>query len=160
ADFFSSAIAGDPDVGEYAAKDFAPNLTAIRSLTNPDACPSAVGGEDHQDATLFSPSLWGARSTLMPGQRPDFDAAVFQAMTSSPTGDVAYEDVAKLITTAIEAGPLGKTVSDALTAAFTKRGLLPKCTRIIESMGQKLNGPKDLQDLWWAPGTQTTGATS
>src|SRR5262249_46640500 len=97
ADFFSCAIAGDPDVGDYASKDFAPNLTSIRSLTNPDACPSAVGGEVHQDATMFSASLWDVRKTLTAAQQAEFDSAVFKAMNSSPTGDLAYEEFGKLI---------------------------------------------------------------
>src|SRR5262249_62412879 len=106
-------------------------------------------------------SFWGVRKTLQPAQQAQFDAAVFQAMNSSPTGDLSYEDFGKLVITAITGSPLGKTVADALTAAFTARGLWPKCTRIIESKsGEKLNGPKDLQNLWFAPGTLTTGATT
>src|SRR5262249_37717298 len=144
AHFFSSAIAGDPDVGEYAAKDLDPNLTALRSLSNPDACPSAVSGEVHQDATMFSGSLWDVPKTLPAAQQAEFDGAVFKAMNSSPTGDLAYEEFGELILSAIQASPLGKPVADALTAAFTARGLWPKCTRIIESTsGVKLFGPFD-----------------
>jgi MYXO-CTERM domain-containing protein len=157
ADFFSSAIAGDPDVAEYAVKDLDGKLSALRSLANPDACPTAIGGEVHQDATLFSGSLWDARKTLSSGQQADFDRAVFKAMNSSMTGDLAYEDLAKLILIAIEASPLGKPVADALSNAFTMRGLLPKCTRVLESTGEQLSGPKDLAGLWFAPGTLTTG---
>ncbi|MFO0662015.1 MAG: M36 family metallopeptidase [Polyangiaceae bacterium] len=158
ADYFSSAIAGDPDVGEYASKDFAPNLSAIRSLSNPDKCPSEIGGEVHQDATLFSGGLWDLRKTLTPEQQGDFDLAVFTAMNSSPTGDLGYEDFAELVVDAVKASPLGATVADALTAAFTARGVLPRCNRVLESqLDTNLKGPTDLQGIWFALGTSTTG---
>jgi MYXO-CTERM domain-containing protein len=44
-------------------------------------------------------------------------------------------------------------VADQLTAAFTDRGVLPMCTRILEHTGTTLNGPKELSNLWFAPGT-------
>ena len=161
ADYFSSALTGDPDVGEYATQDFAPGAPFIRSLANPDTCPSAVGGEVHQDATMFSGSLWDARKTLAtPADQLEFDRAVFTAMNKSATGDLGYEELAKLILTAITASPLGQAVADKLSAAFTTRGLLPRCSRLLEYTGKPLSGPKDLQGLWFAPGTQTTGVKS
>ncbi len=157
ADYFSSALTGDGDVGEYASQDFSPGSKAIRSLTNPDACPAFVGGEVHQDATMFSGSLWDVRKALNPEQQALFDGAVFSAMNSSSTGNLGFEDFAKLLLAAVEASPLGKPVADTLTAAFTARGLLPRCERILEFKGETLNGPEDLQGLWFAPGTQTNG---
>jgi MYXO-CTERM domain-containing protein len=161
ADYFSSALTGDPDVGEYATQDFAPGTPFIRSLANADTCPSAVGGEVHQDATMFSASLWDARKTLAtPADQLAFDAAVFTAMNKSATGDLGYEEFAKLVLAALTASPLGQAVSDKLSAAFTARGLLPHCSRVLEYTGKTLSGPKDLQGLWFAPGTQTTGVKS
>lgn len=157
ADYFSSAITGDGDVGEYASQDFFPGSTAIRSLTNPDACPGDIGGEVHQDATLFSGSIWDVRVTLEASDQAKLDQAVFAAMNAAPTGDLSYEDMAALI---IEQAKtiVGDPAAQALSEAFTKRGLLPRCTRILEFTGTTLKGPKDLYDLWFAPGTQTTGA--
>ena len=41
ADYFSSAITGDPDVGEYASKDISSGTTSvIRTLANEDKCPT------------------------------------------------------------------------------------------------------------------------
>jgi MYXO-CTERM domain-containing protein len=157
ADYFSSAIAGDPDVGEYATQDFAPGSTAIRTLDNKDTCPSAVGGEVHQDSTLFSGALWDARKALSPADQVTFDGAIFKAMNSSPTGDLGYEQFAKLAHDAVAASSLGKSVADALDAAFTAHGVLPRCTRILDYADKPLSGPKDLQGLFWGPGTQTTG---
>ena len=159
ADFFSSALTGDGDCGEYAVQDFSPALDAIRKLDNSDACPKDVGGEVHQDSTLFSGALWGVRKSLDAGKQAQFDAAVFSAMNSSATGDLGYEDMAKLLREALVASPLGKPVADALDAAFTAHGVLPECSRVMEHKGAPLTGPAALQGLWFAPGTQTTGAT-
>ena len=162
ADYFSSALTGDPDVGEYATQDFAPGSPYIRSLVSTDTCPSAIGGEVHQDATMFSASLWDVRTTLdSAAAQGDLDKAVFTAMNKSSTGDLGYDDFAKLILTAVTAAPgLGMSVADKLTAAFTARGLLPQCSRQLEYTGKPMSGPKDLQGLWFAPGTQTTGVKS
>ena len=159
ADYFSSALAGDPDVGEYATQDFFPGSKAIRSLTNPDKCPSEIGGEVHQDATLFSASLWDVRSSLSEADALKFDGAIFAAMNASPTGDLAYEDFATLAITQVKT-TLDDAAAQKLSDAFTARGLLPQCTRVLEYSGGTLNGPKDLQNLWFSPGTQTTGATN
>lgn len=110
---------------------------------------------------MFSGSLWDARKTLAtPADQLEFDRAVFTAMNKSATGDLGYEELAKLILTAITASPLGQAVADKLSAAFTTRGLLPRCSRLLEYTGKPLSGPKDLQGLWFAPGTQTTGVKS
>ncbi len=156
ADYFSSALAGDGDVGEYATQDFAPGSTAIRSLTSPDACPSAVGGEVHQDATLFSGSLWDVRVALSEADALKFDAAIYAAMNASPTGDLAYEDFAELAIAQVK-GTLDDATAQQLTDAFTKRGILPQCTRVLEYTDGKLKGPKELQGLWFSPGTDSTG---
>jgi len=160
ADYFSSALTGDPDVGEYATQDFAPGAPFIRSLANPDTCPTAVGGEVHQDATMFSASLWDARKALTPANQPVFDKAVYTAMNKSATGDLGFEEFAKLILAAVTESPLGAAAATSLSDAFTKRGLLPHCSRVLEYQGKPLTGPKDLQGIWFAPGTQTTGVKS
>ncbi|MBK6513589.1 MAG: hypothetical protein IPG04_05540 [Polyangiaceae bacterium] len=159
ADYFSSALTGDGDVGEYASKDFAPGSVAIRQLTNDDSCPSAIGGEVHQDATLFSGAIWDVRVGLDAADQASLDEAVFAAMNAAPTGDLSYEDLADLIIE--QAGTLvDAATADALTAAFTTRGVLPRCSRILEYEDGGLSGPAALQGLWFALGTQTTGATN
>lgn len=159
ADYFSSAITGDPEVGEYAVGDIDPSLSSIRTLDNQEACPKDIGGEVHQDASLFSGALWDARQALADdAQRLQFDGAVFAAMNSSPTGDLGYEDFAKLVHDAVKTA-LGDTVAASLDDAFTAHGILPKCDRVLEYTGGTVNGPQALQGLWFAPGTQTTGVT-
>jgi MYXO-CTERM domain-containing protein len=158
ADYFSSAITGDPDVGEYAAKDFDPSLKAIRSLAGPDKIPTAIGGEVHQDATLFSGALWDVRQKLSPTQASQLDAAVFSAMQKvPPPADLGYDELADVILKEVEASPLGKAGADDLTAAFTARGVLPDALRVIEYTGKTLTGPQELGGgLWFALGTSIT----
>jgi MYXO-CTERM domain-containing protein len=158
ADYFSSVLTGDPDVGEYASTDFAPNQTAIRSLDNPDSCPSAIGGEVHQDATLFSGSLWDLRTTLSPEDQDKLDAAIFSAMSSAPTGDLGYGDLAKLIQEAVKAS-MGQAMADKVGESFTKRGILPSCNRILEHTTKALFGPSALIGSWFSLGTSTTSIT-
>lgn len=158
ADYFSSALTGDGDVGEYASQDFFPGSTAIRSLTNPDSCPTAIGGEVHQDATLFSGAIWDARIKMEASDQAKLDEAVFAAMNAAPTGDLSYEEMANLIVEQTKT-LVGDPAANSLSEAFTSRGILPKCTRILEYKdGETLKGPKDLYELWFAPGTQTTAA--
>jgi MYXO-CTERM domain-containing protein len=160
ADYFSSALTGDPAVGEYAAGDLDPNLESIRDLSAPDACPTAIGGEVHQDATLFSGALWDVRTTLKPDQQTQLDLAVFAAMKSAPSGDLSYEEFANLIIAKAQTSALGATGAQKLSQAFAKRGVLPRCTRILEYFGSPLSGPLPVGagiTAWWSPGEFGTG---
>ncbi|MFO0547023.1 MAG: MYXO-CTERM sorting domain-containing protein [Polyangiaceae bacterium] len=159
ADYFSSALTGDPDVGEYAAQDFDPGSTSIRSLTSQDSCPTAIGGEVHQDATLFSAALWDVRASLDPTDQLALDGAILGALATSPTGDLSYDELATLIVAETNSA-LGSGAAQALTDAFTNRGVLPECARVLEYVGEALKGPQALGSLWFAPGTQTTGAVN
>jgi hypothetical protein len=129
ADYFSSAITGDPDVGEYAAVDFgANNGDPIRTLANEDRCRSLVG-EVHADSTAFSGALWRGRTSLGEADRTKFDAALYKAMRSNPgAGNLGFEDLAKLFIATLKTDlPAGAT---ALETSMTERGLLPACERI------------------------------
>jgi hypothetical protein len=159
ADYFSSVLAGDPDVGEYAAADIGSDK-AIRTLDNQDTCPATVGGEVHQDSTLFSGSLWELRAGLETAQQDLFDRAIFAAMVAAPTGDLGYEDLAALIVTQVTASPLGQAAADQLTAIFTKRGLLPGCRRVLEATADGTAAYGPLQGLWFNLGTQTSGLSA
>lgn len=151
ADFLAAAVSGDPDMGEYAAKDIDANLSWIRSLANPDKAPEAIGGEVHQDATFFSASLWDVRSTLTPEDQAKFDLAIYTALAATPApADLGYEDLATIFVDQVTKD-LGATAGDPLKAAFEARGVLPECKRVLEYAGKTLTGPKELQNLWFAP---------
>ena len=154
ADYFSSAITGDPDVGEYASKDISQNSGVIRTLANKDKCPSAVIGEVHFDSTLFSGALWEARASLPEADRTKFDAALYKAMRNNTgRGDLGYDDLAKLFSATLATDlPAGKT---ALETAMTGRGVLPSCERILESTGAPIKAAVPGLGGFEAPGTQS-----
>ncbi|UQA62024.1 M4 family metallopeptidase [Polyangium aurulentum] len=156
ADYFSSTITGDPDFGEYAAADLAPGFPWIRSLEKPDACPTAIAGEPHQDATLFSGALWSVRASLSVSQAVALDLAIFKAMAGAPSGDLAYEELGELIRAEVAAS-MGEEVAGAIADAFTARGVFPRCNRVLEYQGKPLLGPEDFFSAWFAPGTQSVG---
>lgn len=156
ADYFSSALAGDPNVGEYASKDFAAGLDAIRKLDNQDKCPANVSGEVHADSTLFSGALWEARTSLAEEDRSKFDATLYKSMRENPEkGDLGYDDLGKLFLATLTTDlPAGKT---ALETALTNRGVLPSCERIFEYADRPISPIDRSLGGFAAPGTQTVG---
>ena len=154
ADYFSSAITGDPDVGEYAAVDMGAAVgSVIRTLANEDRCPTAVTGEVHFDSTLFSGALWQARVQLPESERSKFDAALYKAMRTNPgRGDLGFDDLAKLFLATLKTDlPAGEA---ALEKAMTDRGVLPACERILSFERAPIVSP-DARIGFTAPGKQT-----
>ena len=96
ADYFSSALGGDPLVGEYGGRNIPGNGAAegaVRDLTNKDLCADDRWGEVHQDSQAFSASLWAARVAIAGDPKAagfdaakgkSFDAAVLAAIQSFP----------------------------------------------------------------------------
>ncbi len=154
ADYFSSAITGDPEVGEYAAKDISQNSGVLRTLANQDKCPTAVIGEVHFDSTLFSGALWDARSALPTGDRGKFDAAIYKAMRTNPgRGDLGFGDLGKLFLATLGTDlPAGAT---SLDAAFKARGILPSCERILELKDGSVKAAEPVIGGFAAPGLQS-----
>lgn len=142
ADYFSSALTGDGQVGEYAAKNTSFQLgdKVIRDLENDDSCPKNIVGEVHIDSTLFSGALWSVRQALPAGDRNTFDTALVTAMLGAPTGELGYADLGELFRASVEASTLGKPAADALATEFEKRGVFPVCKRVLEYKGQPLSG--------------------
>lgn len=155
ADYFSSAITGDPDVGEYASKDFAGGASVIRTLANNDKCPTAVIGEVHFDSTLFSGALWSARASLPEDQRSKFDATLYKAMRTNPNEpELGYSDLGKLFLATLKTDmPAGAT---ALEKSLNDRGILPTCDRVF-TYGDKALASPEKSFGFAAPGTQTVG---
>ncbi|MEA2746095.1 MAG: hypothetical protein QOI41_238 [Myxococcales bacterium] len=154
ADYFSSAITGDPDVGEYASKDISQNSGVIRTLANQDKCPTQIIGEVHFDSTLFSGALWQARASLPEGDRNKFDAALYKAMRTNPgRGDLGYDDLGKLFLATLGTDlPAGAT---ALDTAFASRGILPSCERIVDPKNGKVTAIDPVIGGFAAPGLQS-----
>jgi hypothetical protein len=156
ADYFSSAITGDPDMGEYASKDISV-APVIRTLDNKDKCPTAIVGEVHYDSTLFSGALWQARKSLASdADRTKLDTALYKAMrTNAGRGDLGYEDLGKLFMTTLQTDfPAGAT---ALDTAFKEHGIFPSCSRVLSFADGKAVKSPDSRIGFVAPGTQALG---
>ncbi|MCA9599237.1 MAG: M36 family metallopeptidase [Myxococcales bacterium] len=154
ADYFSSAITGDPKVGEYASQDLAPGLPAIRDLSNKNTCPANITGEVHSDSQFWSAALWAARSGLSAADQPKFDKAIFDVMAASPGGDLGFDELAQLFITSVKTA-IDQTAADALQKEMTDRGVLPGCQRVLEYADKPINGADPfLGGAFWAPGTQ------
>jgi MYXO-CTERM domain-containing protein len=155
ADYFSSALAGDSQVGEYAAKNlgYGNGGGFIRDLNNKDTCPKNISGEVHADSTLFSGALWSVRQSLPEADRPSYDAALLMALVGAPTGDVSYDDVADLFLASLEASPLGTAGKSALETEMQNRGVLPSCPRVFEYTGNGIHAPSgSFNGGFFAPG--------
>jgi uncharacterized protein (TIGR03382 family) len=131
ADYFSSALAGDPGVGEYAGQGLPGVLPsgAIRDLGNTLVCPDLLWGEVHQDSQAFSGGLWQARSAVAAGSRATFDLAVYTAMAALDSA-ANFEAAATAVVEQVRTR-LGNDTANATQTIFQNRGLLGCNNRII-----------------------------
>ncbi len=159
ADYFSSAITGDPKVGEYASKDLAAGQDVIRTLDNADRCPTSLVGEVHFDSSLFSGALWEARVALAEADRPTFDAALYRAMRTNPKmADLTFDELGELFLATLALDfPAGEA---ALRTALGARGILPTCERILELVEGPVKAPLSGLGGFIAPSTATLGTSS
>jgi len=160
ADFFSSAIAGDPKSGEYACLDaYGPGCEGIRNLENDKRCPDWLTGEVHADAEFFSAPMWSVRAGLATAdEKKAFDQALFTTLNTVTSGDLGYEDMATAFVEAIKASSLGATVGGAMETEFTKRGVLPSCKRMFTWAGTPISSKSDnMANTFMAAGTQELG---
>lgn len=149
ADYFSSGLSGDPGVGEYAQKNL-PQLTGrgLRNLETPWHCTDDRVGEVHEDSRALSGALWAARKAVAGDpkdpsaaalrRRDRFDQAVLAALEGTPALP-SMSDLARLVLDEVKrlAGDLGADAETKTRAAFTERGVLPECDRILRKAGPK-----------------------
>ena len=160
ADFFSSAIAGDPKSGEYACLDaYGPGCEGIRNLENDKRCPDWLTGEVHADSEFFSAPMWAVRAGLATAdEKKTFDQAMFTALNTVTSGDLGYEDMASAFVASLKASSLGDTVGAAMETEFTKRGLLPSCKRMFSWAGTPISSKSEsMAYSFIAAGTQDLG---
>jgi hypothetical protein len=147
ADYFSSALAGDGLLGEYAGRnipaDQAAAEGAVRDLTNKDQCGDDRWGEVHQDSQAFSAGLWGARLALAGDPKAStFDAAKAQRFDRAVLAAVAAFGADEDMTTAAAAVAdeadllVGGNAKQAVQDSFGKHAIYPLCDRVIEWTGQ------------------------
>lgn len=158
ADYFSSALTGDPELGEYAAQDIAEGLPFVRSLANDDACARMVTGEVHFDSTAYSGALWEARASLSTIERVVFDRLVYRTLLVHPRfATPTFAEMSEvLLATLDRRSSLG---ARALRASLAARGFSPGCARVVEATDLTVASPTDLIGRvgFQAPGAFETG---
>jgi hypothetical protein len=145
ADYFSSALGGDPLVGEYGGKNIPGSGAAegaVRDLTNKDLCADDRWGEVHQDSQAFSAALWSARVTVTGDPKSagydaakgkTFDTAVLAAIQSFPD---TVDMPAAATAIANEVGMrFDAAAQKAVQDAFAAHKLYPTCERVITWTG-------------------------
>jgi MYXO-CTERM domain-containing protein len=137
ADYFAGALAGDPHIGEYAAKNF--GLPEMRSIEGPARCPEELVGEPHADSLIVSRALWSVRRGLAPDRRSAFDEAVFDALVSLPTGEPGFDDFGRQLIAVVQASE--PAVLPALRTELAARGIYPACRRALAWTGSPLEAP-------------------
>lgn len=134
ADYFAGVLGGDPDIGEYAARNF--GLPEMRVIAGPARCPDQLMGEPHNDSLILSRALWTVRAALSPDRRPAFDEAVFDALVSLPESDPGFDDFGHQLITVVAASCPGAL--PALRTELSARGLYPACQRVLPWHGTPL----------------------
>ena len=128
-DYFSSALAGDPVVGEYAGRIAEGGTGPIRDIANTNACPANITGESHDDSLMWTGALWEARMAVPEARRFDFDVALYLAMAGLPEEsnfEIAAEQTLGQLSTR-----LGATLEATVRAIFTRRGVLDCNRRVV-----------------------------
>ena len=150
ADYFSSALAGDPAVGEYAG--MALGRAFVRNLEGTERCPTAFWGEVHQDGIPWSSALWAFRKRAAElGKMPaDLDRAIYTGMTMIP-GDADLAQAGQVMTATVRTA-LGDAAAAALSESLTARGVTG-CKRYIPYDGAR---DRVYFEMWgiqpWTPG--------
>lgn len=134
ADYFSAALTGDPEMGEYAGVGLVPMPLpsgALRSLGNDKVCPDDLWGETHQDGEAWAGALWDIREALAAENRRTFDQAVFEVMSTLGASDTQLSAAAA--TVAEVEVQLGPDARELARAKFAARGLDDCNGRIIDA---------------------------
>ncbi|MDI7269683.1 MAG: hypothetical protein QME96_16975, partial [Myxococcota bacterium] len=148
ADYFSVTIAGDPTLGEYAAREgMIGGELAIRSADNTATCPRSLSGESHMDGRIWSGTTWEIRTAIGAAKT---DRLVFDALAS--LSDVADFDEAGRALISQASRLVGDGILTAADVAEVERITvergLPGCERIIDlGLGMAAAFSMGLDDL-------------
>ena len=124
ADYFSSAIHGDPALAEYAGGG-----GAIRDLSGDATCATDLYGQQHYDGRVFAQAMWQAREGLAADARASFDAIALDSLALMGI-NADFPDAAAVIEDLV-AERLGAATAADISAIFDGRGL-HDCPPIVD----------------------------
>lgn len=132
-DYLAGAFGRTAQIGPYFGPRAVPAGTmngALRSLENPQTCPSGLWGQVHQDSQHVSAALWAGRTAnLGTDDGATFDAA-FYAMLVSLAPNADFARVADVMTARVTTA-LGPTAGAAMAQAFQTRGVTG-CSKTLD----------------------------
>ena len=158
ADYFSSAITGEPNLGEYAGGW--DSSGGIRNLANTFTCNENIAGEVHYDSQLFSGGLWSVRTALgSDAERATYDAAIYTAMRLHPGSEsIGFHQFADMVRDVLQTElPAAEPI---FLAEMTRRGILPGCAPTAQARsGVEVEAPEAFGSFsaYLAPGRQSSG---
>jgi len=118
ADYFSSAILGDPVLAEYAAGS---ERDHIRTLLGTEHCAADMAGQTHNDSRPFAQGLWAFRATLPAPYQRRLDELVIDALTVIGR-DATFAEAIEVIGAAVS-DVLGADAAASLQGAWVDRGV-------------------------------------
>ncbi len=124
ADYWSSAVQGDPALGEYAADD----SRGLRGLDGDRSCPQDFAAQAHGDGLILAQALWEVRQGLGPLMRPAFDRAVLDSI-SRMAEPISFAVASAALVAQTELG-VGTEAATVLSDALERRGLFA-CEPVI-----------------------------
>jgi hypothetical protein len=131
-DYLSSALTGEPRLGEYVGATFSPASGVIRDLDNTARCPDALAGESHADGEIVGGALWEIRAGLAANQRGLLDRAVATAIDALGA-DSNFASFQATLVAEIEV-VLGGAAAERARAVLEARGL-DDCDGFVRDLG-------------------------
>lgn len=129
ADYFSSAIQGDPLLAEYIVAERELGSESIRDLSDEDTCGADLYGESHYDGQPFAQGLWAFRETLSGPEQTELDRALLDSL-SVLGQNASFEDAFEVIPAAVD-DLLGLEAGEALRRLWRERGF-DRCDPILD----------------------------
>lgn len=131
ADFFSASFNGDPETGEYSAREITGGETGLRTADNDDACPTNLIAEVHQDSLPFSGALWELRAAVLDAEGETgvrrLEQALLLALSQSADNETPDMQLPRIVAAVRDA--FGDSIADAAQSAFERHNIAD-CARI------------------------------
>jgi len=132
ADFFSLAMTGDPDLGEYAGAGFGFTSPSIRDLDEDRKCPDDLYGESHRDGMIWGALGWNMLEDEVLGFEvtPQLIYGAIASWPSDANWAIAGQSLVDSAGDMLDAGELTQEQHDAIIAHGEASGVIG-CGRVM-----------------------------